>query len=124
MKVTTSEWYVLECLWENEPQTLMNIFTKLNETQGWAKSTCATMLKRMEEKHLITHKEKGRTKYFFANARREEVVHKETKSFLDRIYHGSISLMMSALAEKKELSDKDIMELEEILQKLKKTQED
>lgn len=52
MKVTGSEWYVLECLWEEEPQTLMNIFTRLNETQGWAKSTCATMLKRMEEKIL------------------------------------------------------------------------
>ena len=60
MKVTGSEWYVLECLWEEEPQTLMSIFTRLNKTQGWAKSTCATMLKRMEEKNLIRHEEKGR----------------------------------------------------------------
>ncbi len=80
MKVTGSEWYVLECLWEEEPQTLMSIFTRLNKTQGWAKSTCATMLKRMEEKNLIRHEEKGRTKYFYANTRRDEVAHKETRA--------------------------------------------
>lgn len=120
MKVTGSEWYVLECLWENEPQTLMNIFARLNKTQGWAKSTCATMLKRMEEKKLIRHEEQGRTKYFYACARRDEIAQKETKNFLERIYHGSISMMMSALVEKNELSDKDIMELGQILEKLKK----
>ena len=120
MKVTGSKWYVLECLWEKEPQTLMNIFTRLNETQGWAKSTCATMLKRMEEKKLIRHEEEGRTKYFYANVTRDKVVQKETRNFLNRIYNGSISMMMSALVDKNELTDKDISELEQILQKLKK----
>lgn len=120
MKVTRSEWYVLECLWEKEPQTLMNIFNHLNETQSWAKSTCATMLKRMENKKLIRHDEEGRTKYFYANIKRDEVVQKETRNFLDRIYNGSVSMMMSALVARNELSDKDISELEQILQKLKK----
>ncbi|MFG6394105.1 MAG: BlaI/MecI/CopY family transcriptional regulator [Lachnospiraceae bacterium] len=120
MKVTGSEWYILECLWESEPQTLMNIFTHLNETQGLAKSTCATMLKRMEEKKLIHHKEEGRTKYFYANVKRDEVAQKETRNFLNRIYNGSISMMMSALVAKNELSDQDISELGQILEKLKK----
>ncbi len=120
MKVTASEWYILECLWEKEPQKLMNIFTHLNETQGWAKSTCATMLKRMEEKKLIHHEEEGRTKYFYADAKRDEVAQKETKSFLNRIYNGSVSMMMSALVDKNELSSEDISELEQILGKLKK----
>lgn len=120
MKVTASEWYVLECLWEKEPQTLMNIFTHLNETQGWAKSTCATMLKRMEEKNLIHYEEEGRTKYFYTDAKRDEVAQKETRSFLNRIYNGSVSMMMSALVARNELSDKDISELEQILGKLKR----
>lgn len=120
MKVTESEWYILECLWEKEPQTLMSIFTQLSQTQGWAKSTCATMLKRMEDKKLIRHDEEGRTKYFYANVKRDEVAQKETKNFLNRIYNGSISMMMSALVAENELSDKDISELEQILQELKK----
>lgn len=119
IKVTGSEWYVLECLWQKEPKTLMQIAAELKETQGWARSTCATMLKRMEEKGLITYKEQGRTKHFYASIGKEEVARKETKDFLERIYHGSIGMMMSTLVEKNELSEKDIRELEEILQKLK-----
>lgn len=120
MKVTGSEWYILECLWKEEPKTLMQIAAELKERQGWARSTCATMLKRMEEKGLVTYKEQGRTKYFYAGIEREEVAGKQTKDFLERIYHGSIGMMMSALVEKNELSEKDIEELETILQKLKK----
>ncbi len=120
VKVTGSEWYILECLWQKEPKTLMQIATELKERQGWARSTCATMLKRMEEKGLITYKGQGRTKYFYARIEREEVVRKETKDFLERVYHGSISMMMSTLVEKNELSEKDIEELETILEKLKK----
>lgn len=73
-----------------------------------------------KKKNLIRHEEKGRTKYFYANTRRDEVAHKETRNFLNRIYNGSISMMMSALVAKNELSDQDISELEQILQKLKK----
>ena len=120
MKVTGSEWYVLECLWEKEPKTLMQMAAELENTQGWARSTCATMLKRMEEKGLITYREQGRTKYFYAKVEREAVAGRETKDFLKRIYHGSISMMMSALVEMNELSEKDIEELKTILQKLKK----
>lgn len=120
MKVTGSEWYVMECLWQEEPKTLMQIVAELKEKQGWAKSTCATMLKRMEEKKLVTHREQGRTKYFYAGVGREEIAGKETKDFLNRIYHGSVGMMMSALVAEHELSEQDIEELENILKKLKK----
>lgn len=120
MRVTGSEWYVLECLWQEEPKTLMQLVAELKEKQGWAKSTCATMLKRMEEKELIAHREQGRTKYFYAVVKREEVAGRETRDFLNRIYHGSVGLLMSALVEENELSEQDVEELENILKKLKK----
>lgn len=119
MKVTSSEWYVMECLWREEPKTLMQIVAELKEEQGWAKSTCATMLKRMEEKNLIKHEEQGRTKYFYANAKRDEIAGRETRNFLDRIYHGSVGMMVSALVDTNELSEKDIEELHDILKELK-----
>lgn len=118
MKVTSSEWYVLECLWREEPKTLMQLAAELKEEQGWAKSTCATMLKRMEEKKLISHEEKGRTKYFYAQVSRDEIAGRETREFLNRIYHGSVGLMMSALVEKGELSREEIRELEKILEQI------
>ena len=41
----------------------------------------------------------------------------ETRSFLDKVYRGSVGLMVSALAEDKALSKQEIDELYEILRK-------
>lgn len=115
IRVTNSEWYVMNCLWEEHPRTLMQIVPILNERQGWSKSTCATMVRRMAEKDLIGFEEKGKTKYFFPKVKKEDVVVQETRDFLQRIYDGSIGMMMSALVNQNDLSKEDIQELQEIL---------
>lgn len=115
IRVTNSEWYVMECLWEEEPRTLMQIVPLLKERVGWSKSTCATMVRRMAEKDLIGYRENGKTKYFFPNIKKEDVVVQETKDFLQRIYDGSVGMMMSTLVRQKGLSKEDIQELQEIL---------
>lgn len=112
--VTKSEWYVMTCLWE-APRSLMQLVPLLNESVGWSKSTCATMVRRMTEKGLIGYEEKGKTKYFFPKVKKEDVVVQETREFLQRIYDGSIGMMMSALVRQNDLSSEDIKELQEIL---------
>ena len=73
------------------------------------------MVRRMTEKKLIGYKENGKTKYFFPKVKKEDVVVQETRDFLQRIYDGSIGMMMSALVDQNNLSRKDIQELQEIL---------
>ena len=51
--LTTSEWNVLDCLWEKSPQTVMELVAVPREKVGWAKSTTITTLRRMEEKGLV-----------------------------------------------------------------------
>lgn len=115
VRVTNKEWYVMNCLWEESPRTLMQLVPLLAESVGWSKSTCATMVRRMTEKNLIGYKENGKTKYFFPKVKKEDVVVQETRDFLQRIYDGSIGMMMSALVDQNNLSKKDIQELQEIL---------
>lgn len=93
----------------------MQIVPVLNERVGWSKSTCATMVRRMSEKGLIGFEEKGKTKCFFPKVKKEDVVVQETRDFLQRIYDGSIGMMMSALVRQQDLSKEDIHELQEIL---------
>ncbi|MDE7009950.1 MAG: BlaI/MecI/CopY family transcriptional regulator, partial [Oscillospiraceae bacterium] len=45
----------------------------------------------------------------------EKAVISETRSFLDRVYRGSVGLMMSAMAERQELTSAEIAELRAIL---------
>lgn len=120
IRVTNSEWYVMNCLWEEHPRTLMQLVPLLDERVGWSKSTSATMVRRMSEKGLIGYEENGKTKYFFPKVKKEDVVVQETRDFLQRIYDGSIGMMMSALVRQNDLSREDIKELQQILREAEK----
>lgn len=120
IKVTASEWYVLECLWEQAPKTLMQLVEELNNRIGWAKSTCTTTVKRMDEKGLIRHEVEGRTKLFFPVIEQKDATRKETKDFLQRIYRGSVGMLLNTLAETQDLSERDIDDLEAFLDSYKK----
>ena len=120
INLTNSEWNVMECLWENTPCTVMQAAAYLAEHVGWAKSTSITMLGRMEKKGIVRCETNGRTKQYFPLIKREDAVVNQTRSFLGRVYNGSIGMMMSTMVEKQELSKQEIDELYEILRKAEK----
>ena len=109
-----SEWLVMECVWE-KPHTLMELVAELGQSVGWSTSTVATMVHRMEEKGILRYEEQGRTKTFYPAISREAVTSRETKNLLQRAYHGSVGLLISAMAKTDGLTKADIDELYEIL---------
>ena len=111
-----SEWLVMEYLWE-KPHTLMELVAALGESVGWSKSTVATVVRRMEEKGIISHAEQGRTKIFAPALNRADVTARETQSLLQRAYNGSIGMLVNAMAQSNSLTKEDIDELYEILKK-------
>ena len=118
MKLNASEWNVLNCLWENHPRTVMQLVADLEEAVGWAKSTTITTLRRMEEKGLVRVEQAGRGKAYLPAVEREQAVTAETHSFLERVYQGSVGLMMSAMARRQELSAAEVAELRAILDQI------
>ncbi len=120
--LTNSEWYVLDCLWERSPQTVMELVAALGDRLGWAKSTTITTLRRMEDKGLLLCQIQGRAKHYSPAVPRDRAVRRETRSFLDKVYRGSVGLMVSAMAQDKALSKEEIDELYEILRKAEEGQ--
>lgn len=110
-----SEWIIMEKLWENHPKTIMQLYHELKEEPGWSKSTVNTLLGRMVNKEIIYYEEGVKAKQYYPKVKRDDVAITETESFLDRVYKGSVSMMMSTLLRNHNLSDDDIRELYEIL---------
>ena len=113
--VTDSEWYVLDCLWQQSPQTAMELVEALSRRVGWAKSTTLTTLRRMEEKGLLAGETVGRSRCFTPLVDREAVLLRETSGFLDRVYRGSVGLMVSTMARRQALTEEDLEVLRAIL---------
>ena len=115
IKLTSSEWNILNCLWERNPQTVMQLAGELEKTVGWARSTTITVLHRMEAKGLVRCEQAGRGKAYVPLVERDQAAIAETRSFLDRVYQGSVGMMMSAMSRQEGLSLEQIAQLRAIL---------
>lgn len=115
ISLTNAEWNLMECLWEASPRTGREAADYLEKHVGWTRSTTLTMLRRMTGKSLIRCEDKDGMKVYFPLIKREDAVIKETDDFINRVYKGSVSLMMSAITKKQELTKEEIEALYAIL---------
>ena len=124
IKLTGGEWHVLSALWEKSPQTVMQLVAELGEQVGWAKSTTITTLRRMEEKGLVKCEIVGKGKSYTPAVEQEKATVAETRNFLDRVYRGSVGLMMSTMARRQELTKDEIAQLRAILEEAEGVRDD
>lgn len=117
--LTPAEWHVMECLWDKSSCTGREATDYLSHSVGWSRSTILTMLRRMQEKGLISCYEENGVLTYAPLVKKEEAVLSETQSFLDRVYHGSMSMMLSAFTKKQPLTEDEIAELYAILEDAK-----
>lgn len=124
MILQPSEWVIMEKLWEEAPRTLMQLFHALEEEPGWSKSTVSTLLGRMADKGILTVREGGKARLYYPGVDREDAALAETESLLERVYQGSVSMMMSTLVRQKALDRGEVEELYGILQGLEEKEDD
>ena len=118
ISLTEAEWNVMECLWDESPRTGREITQCLEAKAGWSRSTTLTLLSRLEAKGAVRGDSSGSKKTFSPILRREDAALRETEGFLDRVYHGSLSMMVSALTQKQALSQSEIDKLYAMLKEL------
>lgn len=117
--LSDAEWKVMNLLWEEPYLTIRQLTEKFDKPTGWDKHTVITLLKRIEAKGALSYRQNGRAKEFYPIVSREKVSGEETKSFLQKVYRGSLSVMVNALVEQNSLSREEIDELYRILEKSK-----
>lgn len=116
--LTEAEWTVMECLWEKSPRTGRETAVWLDEKMGWTRSTSLTLLRRLEAKGAVAGDREGDVKTFRPLIAREDVAVRETENLLDRVYQGSLSLLVSSFTRKQSLPQKEIDELYAILREM------
>lgn len=118
VNLSDGEWKIMNRLWECEG-TITELKNALQAETGWDKHIIITMLSRMEKKGAVAHREGGRAKVFYPLVTRKEVSMQETRGFLQKIYRGSLGMMVNAMVEDQALSGEEIQELYDILEQAK-----
>ncbi|MBE6954286.1 MAG: BlaI/MecI/CopY family transcriptional regulator [Ruminococcaceae bacterium] len=124
INLTPTEWQLMECLWAKSPCTGREATEYLAKHVGWSRSTTLTMLRRMTEKGLILCEDLDGVKAYSPLIRHDDAILHETEDFLSRVYHGSVSMMMSAITQKQDFSQEEIDELYAILRRAEEKHHD
>ena len=105
----------MELLWEHEPISAKELSLLAAETIGWNKNTTYTVIKKLVGKEVIRREEPG----FVCTAlvKREEMRQTETENLIQKLYNGSRKALFSALLEDEHLTEQDMEELRQMIEK-------
>lgn len=93
-RISDAEWEVMKVLWASAPRTAGEIVEALEGSRDWNPKTVRTLIKRLTEKQAIGYNQTGRVYSYYPLVREEECVQSETRSFLKRIYGGTLRPML------------------------------
>lgn len=116
-KISDAEWHIMKALWCKSEATSSQIIDMLKADRKWSATTIYTLISRLVNKNAIKIKEDSSPRVYYPIISEEKYRKEEGKSFLNKIYNGSLNLMLSNMVEENELSDEEIEELKNILDK-------
>lgn len=119
-KIADSEWRVMQVLWERGPQTANDVVTALSGDVKWKPRTVKTLISRLVKKGAVKVTEEGYRYRYSAAVAETECVHSETRSFVRRVYQGAAKPALAAFLEDADLSDREIDDLQKILDRKRK----
>ncbi|MFP3592202.1 BlaI/MecI/CopY family transcriptional regulator [Chryseobacterium sp. SIMBA_038] len=116
IKLTDSEKDLMEILWEKEKAFMKEILEIYPEPKP-ATTTVATLLKRMQNKDLVGYKLYGNSREYYPKVAKGEYFKEEMTSMIDRFFNSSVTQFASFFTTNAELSQKQLKELREIIDK-------
>ena len=115
-QISDAEWVVMKVLWNESPLGSSDVINELKDTTDWKPKTIKTLLSRLVIKNALSYVVGSRGYLYYPLVPENECAKEEAKSFLDRVYNGSLNLLVKNFIESKELSAEQIEELKKILE--------
>ena len=122
LDLTQAEWLLMEKLWAQSPQPGRALPCAMQAQPGWSRSTTLTLLRRLTEKGAVRCDAQGKTNVFLPTVARADAAARQTRDLLGRVYHGSLSLLVSAMTQQQALPQAEIDELYALLHDMEEKQ--
>ena len=119
INISESEWTVMEYLWSHPLSTITDIRKALSRN-GWSDSTIKTLVRRLVSKKAVAINDKGAVFRYYALLPEQDCRLKETKSFINRVYNGSVNMLVTNLASDSNLTEKETQVLLRLIDKMGK----
>ena len=111
---------IMKVLWDAGEASVAHVHTALGGSDKFAYTTVATMLRKMEGRGLVAHREEGRSYLFRAKIGADAVSRSMADHLVDRLFEGSLATAVNHLLSTREVSESELREIERLVAKRRK----
>ena len=120
-RLPDSELELMMIIWDaGRPMSRNEIEEQLPGESQLSATTILSFLSRLQEKRFVQVRKEGRNNVYEPLVRKEDYLKQESRSIWKRLYQNSVGNFMAALGQGDELTDQDLDELQEFLDRKRK----
>jgi BlaI family penicillinase repressor len=117
--VSPAETEVLRIVWGLGKATVQEVLENLPSERDIAYATVQTLLRRLEKKGYLRHRNQSRAHVFEPAVESDKVIQRSVSDFLERLFGGDALGLMQYLAQHGEVSEADIERLKSLIEEKK-----
>lgn len=114
--LSPAETEILRLVWQMAPASVQDICDTLPKDRSIAYATVQTLLRRLEKKGYVRHEVQGKAHLFSAAVKREQVIKRTVRDFVERLFGGDPLPLLMHLADQSDLKAKDLEELKKLIE--------
>jgi BlaI family transcriptional regulator, penicillinase repressor len=118
--ISDAESAVMQVLWRDNPLGADEIVSALSKAQNWQEPTVKTLINRLLKKGAVSATSEGRRYLYEPMLQRDEWLHAQSASMLDRLFGGRIAPLVAHFGRHRPLSAADISELKRLVNSMEK----
>lgn len=116
------ELQIMNVVWEKGKATVYDVKEALTKGRKPAYSTILTMMRKIEAKGYLEHDVENRTFIYRPAISQQAVRRSVLGDILDRLFEGSPFLLMNSLVEQKNISKKELIQIQQVIKEVKKNE--
>jgi BlaI family penicillinase repressor len=116
--ITESELVVMTVLWRASPLRSREIVEATSDERTWHRKTVNTLIRRLVEKGAVNYDEAPGGFLYYPAITKESFRQREANRMIKGLFDGEVSPLLSAFVETEKLSDSDLDDLRNLIERL------
>jgi len=115
-KIHESEYRFCLIMWEHEPVTAVELVKLCQEQLGWKRTTTYTVIKRLGERGILNNNNGTITSLIS----KDDAQQSEIDELVEKKFEGSLPAFIAAFTKGQELSEKELDEVQNMIDRIRK----
>lgn len=111
LRLSDSEYRFMNIVWETAPINSTQLARLCLERLGWKKSTTYTVIKKLEEKQILSNT----NALVCYQVEKESVVQEESEALLQKSFGGSVPDFLAAFLKDRKLTEQEVARIQEMI---------